>query len=59
MVKLYSIRECSELLGMTVRTVRQWIRDGKINAIKYKGSNMWRIPETEILRIRSNGNENR
>lgn len=42
-----------ELLGIKVRTVRQWIRDGKINAFKYDVSNRWFIPESEIRRLRN------
>jgi predicted site-specific integrase-resolvase len=54
--KFYSIRQTSELLGIKVRTVREWIRKGKLKAQKYDVSNRWFIAEGEIQRLR-NGNE--
>ena len=50
-MKNYTIRQASSILGMSVRTTREWIRNGKIRAAKYPGSNIWRIPESEINRI--------
>ena len=49
----YSISGASEVLGVKVRTIRQWIRDGKIKAQKYSVSNRWFIPAEEIDRIQS------
>ena len=49
--KNYSIKQASEVLGIKVRTVREWIRDGKIKAKKYDVSNRWFIPESEIIRL--------
>lgn len=54
--KNYNIVKTAELLGIKVRTVRQWIRDGKIKAVKYEVSNRWFIPESEIERLK-NGNK--
>lgn len=51
MEKTYTIRQTSRILGMSVRTVREWIWTGRLKASKYPGSNMWRISETEITRI--------
>lgn len=51
MEKTYTIRQTSRILGMSVRTVREWVWQGKLRASKYPGSNMWRIPETEITRV--------
>lgn len=50
----YSIKEAAELLGIKVRTVREWIRKGKIKAEKnnYQHCNQWYIPENEITRIK-------
>lgn len=56
--KCYNIIKTAELLGIKVRTVRQWIRDGKINAFKYDVSNRWFIPESEITRLRG-GDDNK
>ena len=54
--KNYNIVKTAELLGIKVRTVRQWIRDGKLKAVKYDVSNRWFIPESEIERLK-NGNK--
>lgn len=51
MVKTYTIRQASKALGMSVRTVREWVWTGKLKASKYPGSNMWRISESEIKKI--------
>ncbi len=50
--KYYNITNTAETLGMKIRTVRQWIRDGKLKAIKYPQSTRWYIPESEIERIK-------
>lgn len=50
--KNYNIVKTAELLGIKVRTVRQWIRDGKLKAVKYDVSNRWFIPESEIRRLK-------
>lgn len=47
---MYSIKEFASLLGFSARTVRQWIIDGKINAVKIMGE--WRIPESELERLK-------
>lgn len=54
----YNIRQASELLGIKVRTVREWIRLGKLKAQKYPVSNRWFITEDEIKRLQEHGNEN-
>lgn len=58
-MKSYTIRQASSVLEMSVRTLREWIRNGKIKAVKYPGSNIWRIPESEITRIVGGINENK
>ena len=50
--KFYSLRLTAELLGIKVRTLRDWIVKGKIEAIKYPNSRMWFIPAREINRIK-------
>lgn len=52
MEKCYNIRQASELLGIKVRTVRQWIADNKIKATKHTVSNRWFVSEAEIQRIK-------
>lgn len=58
-MKNYTIRQTSSMLGMSVRTIREWIRKGKMKAAKYPGSNIWRIPESEISRIGGVVDENK
>ena len=52
MEQYYNIRAAAKLLGMAVRTVRQWVHDGKIKAVQYANRGKWYIPESEINRIR-------
>ena len=52
MERYYNVKQTSELLGLKVRTIRDWIAKGRIKAIKYPGSNMWSISESEVRRVR-------
>lgn len=47
---MYRIAEVAKILGFKERTVRQWIADGKIKAVKIMSE--WRIPEEEIERLK-------
>lgn len=47
----YSLRQASNILGVKVRTLREWIRNGKIKAQKYEISNRWFITQSEIDRV--------
>ena len=49
MERHYSTREVCEILGIANRTLRRWIKEGKIKAINIGGK--WRIPESEIKRL--------
>lgn len=49
--KNYSIKQAAKLLGIQVRTVREWLRKGTIKAKKYEGCPMWFISEKELDRI--------
>lgn len=51
MEKRYNITQVSQILGVKVRTVRDWIKQGKLKAHKYPVSNRWFIPESEIKRL--------
>lgn len=55
--KCYSLKDTAVLLGIKVRTMRQWIRDGKIKAFRYEGNRRWYVTESEVRRLK-NGNEN-
>jgi len=49
MERYYSTREVCEILGITNRTIRRWIKEGRIRAVNVNGR--WRIPESEIKRV--------
>lgn len=53
MEKGYNIIEVAGLLGIKARTVREWIKNGKIRAKKLSGSNRWVVLESEIRRLRN------
>lgn len=47
----YSLNQTADLLGIKVRTVREWVRTGKIKAKKIVGSRRWIVMESEIKRL--------
>jgi excisionase family DNA binding protein len=56
MEKGYNLKDAANLLGVKVRTIRQWIHDGKINATKIPMTRRWLVMESEIRRMQ-NGNK--
>lgn len=52
MEKAYDLAQAAKMLGMKMRTVRQWVIDGKIKATKITGGRKWVITESEIKRLR-------
>lgn len=54
MEKMYTTEEAAKELNIGVNTVRIYIRDGKIKAMKYTDSpkGEWRIPESELKKFR-------
>ena len=58
MERTYNTEKAAELLGITRRTLRQWIKDGKIKAYKYTNqpNGHWYIYESEIARIKEQAN---
>lgn len=49
--KCYNLAETSRLMGVKVRTLRKWIHDGKLKAIKYGDGRRWYISANEIQRV--------
>lgn len=49
--RYYNLNEVAELLGIKIRTAREWIHTGKMHAVKYPDSRPWYVPESEIIRI--------
>lgn len=58
MEKGYNLKEVADLLGLKVRTIRQWVHDGKIKAYKPVGAKQWIVFEDEIRRLRDNADKN-
>lgn len=48
----YSLKETSMVTGVKVRTLRHWLRVGKLKATKKEGSPYWRVSEDEVMRIK-------
>ena len=51
MQKGYNTIEAAQLLGVSYRTIRQYIHDGIIKARKIEGTRRWIIMESEIKRL--------
>lgn len=47
-----SVKMCADILGVSVSSVRRWIRYGYIKAYRV-GPQLVRIPRSEILRMRA------
>ena len=50
---MYTIPQAATILGLSVRTLRKWINDGRIKATKMPsttGGPVWAIRESEVLR---------
>lgn len=50
MERLYTMKEASKLLGVHVRTIQRWDKQGKIRCVRTVGGKR-RVPESEIKRI--------
>ena len=61
MEKGYNLIDTANLLGIKVRTAREWVHNGKMRANKIEGSRRWIVMESEIKRlqgVKENENEN-
>ena len=58
MKKHYSLVETAEILGVKVRTQREWLKDGSLKAQKYDGKKKWYVSQSEIERLQSKMTEN-
>ncbi len=50
MERLYTMKEASKLLGVHVKTIQKWDKQGKIRCVRTVGGKR-RVPESEIKRI--------
>lgn len=58
----YEVHVAAELLGKKVRTIRYYISNGKLKAIKSPTGYRWLVPAEEIERLKGeeqHGNKNR
>lgn len=53
MERCYNLNQVADLLGIKVRTVREWVKNGKIRANKLAGSTRWAVSESEIARLQN------
>lgn len=53
MEKYYSLIETAEILGVKVRTVREWTKTGFLIAHRYEGKKKWYVSQSEIDRLQS------
>lgn len=51
MEKGYNTIAASELLGISYRTMRKYIKDGTVKADKIPGTRRWIIMESELKRL--------
>lgn len=60
MEKGYNLNQTANLLGIKVRTAREWVHNGKMKANKIQGSQRWIVMESEIRRLQGvQENENK
>lgn len=51
----YNLIQTANLLGIKVRTAREWVHNGKMKANKIQGSQRWIVMESEIKRLQGVG----
>lgn len=47
-MKLLTPEEVADRLAIKPRTIREWLRDGKLKGVK-PGGKLWRIRESDLL----------
>ena len=51
--KLYTQKEVSEIMGVTLVTVMRWVREGKVNVVYLPTSRRPLITQKELDRLRT------
>lgn len=59
MEKYYDLNETADILGVKVRTLRMWLKDGFLIARKYEGKRKWYVSQREIERLQCKAQEGR
>jgi len=49
--RMYSLKEASKMLGVTVRTIQKWDDRGKIHCVRPPAGAWRKVPESEIRRV--------
>jgi len=49
--KLYTSHEVAEMFGVHVTTVREWVKNGRVTAIRLAGTSRMRFSEAEVRRL--------
>ena len=55
--RMYNLYDAANVIGIKIRTAREWIHNGKLKAVKYPNSQRWYVSEKEIKRILNNKGE--
>lgn len=50
MKQFYTTKEVADILLFSEQTIREWVREGKIKAVR-PGLRAWRIPSAEVDRL--------
>lgn len=58
MEKMLNLRQTADILGVQLRTVREWVRNGRLVGVKMAGSNRWSVPESEIVKVQKGETKN-
>jgi len=53
MSKMLTLREVSELLDLHINTIRGYVKQGKLRAVKF--GRVWRVEEKDVVRVRKQG----
>lgn len=56
---MYTLRQVAKILGMKVRTVRNYVMFGKIKAVKNETGYRWLVSEEEVERMKSEKDEDK
>lgn len=55
MSKMLTLREVSEILNLHINTIRNYVKRGKLRAVKF--GRVWRVEEKDVMRVRKQGVE--
>lgn len=51
--RFYTAKEVARMMGVQPMTVKRWIREKKLHAVRMKGrTTPWRIPSSSLMKFR-------